>query len=275
MAEKGDSQLDLKKRARRRLVGAGTLALLAAIVLPMVMDQEPRPLKGEVKIRVPGQERAPRPQEAAPVAAPLPAEAAQQAVSAPAAPVAPVTSIQSAKPAAVAPLPVAPLATINPPTPAKPAPAAKAPAKPADKPAEKPTPHVAEKSPEKTVAKPEKPVPEKAKQPPKAVALSDQARAEALLNGADPDTLKPAAKAAEEKHAGPKTVQVGVYSEPDRVSRLRVKITELGYKTAIETVHTPKGDKIRLRAGPFPSREAAEKAQARLKTIGLNGAVSG
>jgi DedD protein len=34
--------LDIKKRARRRLVGAAALALLAAIVLPMMMDQEPR-----------------------------------------------------------------------------------------------------------------------------------------------------------------------------------------------------------------------------------------
>lgn len=33
--------IELKKRARRRLVGAAALALLAAIVLPMVMDSEP------------------------------------------------------------------------------------------------------------------------------------------------------------------------------------------------------------------------------------------
>ena len=37
-----DGQLELKKRARRRLVGAAALALLAAVVLPMVMDHEPR-----------------------------------------------------------------------------------------------------------------------------------------------------------------------------------------------------------------------------------------
>ncbi|GHU00433.1 hypothetical protein AGMMS49960_08420 [Betaproteobacteria bacterium] len=33
--------LELKKKARRRLVGAAALALFAAIVLPMTMDQEP------------------------------------------------------------------------------------------------------------------------------------------------------------------------------------------------------------------------------------------
>lgn len=51
-----DGQLELKKRARRRLVGAAALALLAAIVLPMVMDREPRQPAQEVQVRIPGQE---------------------------------------------------------------------------------------------------------------------------------------------------------------------------------------------------------------------------
>ena len=51
-----DSQIDLKKRARRRLVGSAALALAAAIVLPMVMDHEPRPPSQDVQIRIPSQE---------------------------------------------------------------------------------------------------------------------------------------------------------------------------------------------------------------------------
>lgn len=51
-----DGQLELKKRARRRLVGAVALALLAVIVLPMVMDQEPKPLTQDIQIRIPSQE---------------------------------------------------------------------------------------------------------------------------------------------------------------------------------------------------------------------------
>ena len=43
-----DAQTDLKKRARRRLVGAAALALFAVIVLPMIMDPEPKPV-GEEK----------------------------------------------------------------------------------------------------------------------------------------------------------------------------------------------------------------------------------
>lgn len=52
----GDEQLQFKKRARRRLVGAIALALLAVIVLPMVMDQEPKPLTQDIQIRIPNQD---------------------------------------------------------------------------------------------------------------------------------------------------------------------------------------------------------------------------
>lgn len=48
MAEIDD--IELKKRARRRLVGAGALALLAAIVLPMVMDSEPAQPVSDIRV---------------------------------------------------------------------------------------------------------------------------------------------------------------------------------------------------------------------------------
>lgn len=55
MAE-SEAQLELKKRARRRLVGAAALALAAVIVLPMVMDHEPKPLTQDIQIRIPSQD---------------------------------------------------------------------------------------------------------------------------------------------------------------------------------------------------------------------------
>jgi len=45
--------LEIKKRARRRLVGAAALALLAAIVLPMAMDQEPQVSSQDIQISIP------------------------------------------------------------------------------------------------------------------------------------------------------------------------------------------------------------------------------
>ncbi len=50
-----DAQTDLKKRARRRLVGAAALALFAAIVLPMIMDPEPKPVGEDIKVRIPAE----------------------------------------------------------------------------------------------------------------------------------------------------------------------------------------------------------------------------
>lgn len=45
--------MDLRRRARRRLVGAIALALVAVVVLPMVFDPEPKPLGSDVEIRIP------------------------------------------------------------------------------------------------------------------------------------------------------------------------------------------------------------------------------
>jgi DedD protein len=57
MTETSDPQLHLKKKARRRLVGAVAIAGLAAVVLPMVMDEEPKQVVQDIQIRIPGQDQ--------------------------------------------------------------------------------------------------------------------------------------------------------------------------------------------------------------------------
>jgi DedD protein len=57
MTESSDPQLHLKKKARRRLVGAVAIAGLAAVVLPMVMDEEPKQVVQDIQIRIPGQDQ--------------------------------------------------------------------------------------------------------------------------------------------------------------------------------------------------------------------------
>lgn len=52
-----EAQIDLQKRARRRLVGATALALTAAVVLPMVMDRDPKPQLQDIQIRIPSREK--------------------------------------------------------------------------------------------------------------------------------------------------------------------------------------------------------------------------
>ncbi|MGH8674601.1 MAG: SPOR domain-containing protein [Burkholderiales bacterium] len=48
----------LRRRGRRRLVGAIALVLLAVIVLPMVFDSEPRQGAPAVSVRIPGEDDA-------------------------------------------------------------------------------------------------------------------------------------------------------------------------------------------------------------------------
>ena len=59
MSASSDANLQLKKRARRRLVGAFAFAGLAAVILPMVMDEEPKQQVQDVQIHIPGQDQAP------------------------------------------------------------------------------------------------------------------------------------------------------------------------------------------------------------------------
>lgn len=48
-----NDNLELKKRSRRRLVGAAALALLAAIILPMIMDSEPQAPVRDIEVSIP------------------------------------------------------------------------------------------------------------------------------------------------------------------------------------------------------------------------------
>lgn len=55
MAQEQQDVETLKRRGRRRLVGAVALVLLAVIVLPMVFDPEPRNALPPVSVRIPSE----------------------------------------------------------------------------------------------------------------------------------------------------------------------------------------------------------------------------
>ena len=77
MAEEQQDVETLKRRGRRRLVGAVALVLAAVVILPMVFDPEPKSTQTPVTVKIPAENEAPPfAPKAAPKAAPKPEPAA-------------------------------------------------------------------------------------------------------------------------------------------------------------------------------------------------------
>ncbi len=201
-----DDEAGLKRRARRRLIGAVTLTTVIIVLLPMLLDSEPKLVGQDIELRIPNKDKVgeflPRmnlSSASAPVAA-LPA-------SFPAA--APVPAIFASQ-VAVAPPAV-----------------------------------VAAKAPEN------KPAPAPAK--PKEVAPEP----------------KPVEKAQAEPQPG-FVVQIGAFTKADSALYLQKKLSKEGFRIYTEKV----ADKTRVRAGPYATREAAEKVRHKLEAQGLHPDIS-
>jgi len=147
-----------------------------------------------------------------------------------------------------------------------PAPAASAelPVEPkvADRPVEQPAEKAVEKPVEKPLEKPAERPPVKLAEKPadKPKTASDGARAQALLEGKEPAAAR-------------FIVQVGAYGENKTAQDVRGKIEKLGLKTYAQAVDTADGRRIRVRLGPFASRDEAERVATKLKSAGLPGAI--
>ena len=53
-----DEEQNLRRKARRRLIGAIALTLAVVVVLPMVLDREPKPTGQDIELRIPDPEKA-------------------------------------------------------------------------------------------------------------------------------------------------------------------------------------------------------------------------
>ena len=205
MAESEES-LQLKRRARRRLVGAIALVTFVVIILPVLLDKEPGPAGPPLDVQIP------RPESGGPTSRIVP-PAAQPPVA------------NTGAVAAQAPPP----AVKNEPAGAK---AETVPAKPAP-------------------------------------AAADKAAALPARAGGNAEQA-PAAT-----HGDEWVVVLDAFSDAKNVRQLRTKLSTAGVKSYTEAVQTSKGELTRVRAGPFDSKEAAEKARAKLVAMGLKpGAVA-
>jgi DedD protein len=238
MPEAIDPQLDeLRRRARRRLVGAVVLALAAAVLVPMLLESEPRPLGEDVSVKIPPVDEGKfvtrlgekaRTPEPAPATIPAPPAESTPPVAA-ANPPAPATGSEAA--------------TEKPPAAEKPAPPA-----PRDDP----------KSPNASKpAAPDKPV--------------------AAKDAPTPTESKPAApKPAPDTPAkiGTYSVQLAAFSDDKGANALASRLKKGGHPAYTEPYSTSRGTLWRVRVGPYPTREAAEAARSKLKADGQNGIIA-
>ncbi len=200
-----DDEASLKRKARRRLIGAIALTTAIVVLLPMLLDSEPRPVGQDIELRIPDKDKV---GEFVP-------KIGLSSASAPAA------ALPASTPVSVPVIADTAIAASQ---------------------------EVAAKAPES------KPVPA-----PKR-----------------PDATVPkqtSAKPVEQAQAEPQqsfVVQIGAFSKAESAYFLQKKLSKEGFKVYTEKT----GDKTRVRAGPYATREAADKVLHKLEAQGLHPVVS-
>ncbi len=244
----------LRVRARRRLAGA------VVLVLPMLLDAERQPVPENIAIRIPDR-NSPFEPSLSDQSATNADSAAGGAVQGAAAPTAVAAASASAPSSTVAP----------PSTPSMSAPASPAKSEP------KPEPKAESKAKADAAAKAEARA--EAKAAANAAARTDDgARALALLEGRPTASATPPAGSAPPAVKPPQkgnfVVQAASLDTAGDAQGQREKLTAAGLSNAFVDgpVSVNGKQKYRVRVGPFPSREAAQAAQTRLRTLGFGGA---
>jgi DedD protein len=295
-----EQELQLKKRARRRLVGAIVLVTAVAVVLPMVLDSEPKPVRQNVDIHIPSPEAG--------EFKPKTSEATQQAL-------APIKGLPEAPPAETASgLPGAPSAQSSTAAPDENAPRFGMPSsRLSDLPDR--TAGSAGKN-RADAAPPSTPSPKVETSPPQQAASGDRPdstrsasgasksksessvrgdRSESARSAGSPPASKSEASAARSGReradsvrgtsaaakrpadgsadSGGYVVQVAALADAAKARQLQQQMSGAGLKTYTEVISTKAGEVTRVRAGPYATRDAAEKARAQLKKAGLDGQV--
>jgi len=214
-----DPALSQKKRARRRLIGAAALTLAAAIILPLVLDSEPRQQLADVEVEIPSRDT------------PLPPPMIQDGVAGDG--VTSSVATPATEPPGSAPMP------------AKPVPPATQAPEPAQAPAPPPAPVQAPARP--APASPAKSAAElpKAEPAPKPAASVDGRVVLQIGAYANPDSAKAMMERARkagvraftetvQTPAGPRTrVRVGPFTDRESAERARGKLKLVGIDSTV------------------------------------------
>ena len=228
----------IRKRARHRLMGSVVLVLGAVVGLPLLFDSQPRPVAIDTPIVIPDRNQA------APLATPGHNTKSIQAKERPALATS-VPELPSVTPAKSA---VANVAALDPheevvtkDTKTE----AKAEAKVETKVETKPDAKLEAKTDTKSEAKPES---------------KESAKAKALLDGKDAPKSSDAVRSV---------VQVGAFADAAKAKEARTKLEQAGLKTYTQEVETKEGKRIRVRVGPFATKEEADKAAEKIRKLNL------
>jgi DedD protein len=210
-----DPALPQKKRARHRLIGAVALCVLAAIVVPVLLDAEPARAPADVAIVIPSRDT------------PLPARVDAKGEGARVAGVVVRGAVDGVdlvgKDAAARVAQARPAEAKGVDTKAIEAMAAKA-------------------DPRKDASKDE------------IGLLADAAQARA-------------------KGDGRYLLQVGAYANESGAATVVERVQATGLRAFTEKVKTDRGDRVRVRVGPFASRDVAEQARGQLQAAGVQAAL--
>jgi len=244
----------IRKRARHRLMGSVVLVLGAVVGLPLLFDSQPRPVAIDTPIVIPDRNQA------APLASPgnstkltqakdrpvlVPSAPEQHSVMPAKSAVANVAALDPHEEVVTKDTKIEDKTEVKPETKADAKPEAKHEVKTETKPEVKPAVKADSKVDKKTETKSDS---------------KDGAKAKALLDGKD---------ATKSSDAVRSVVQVGAFADAAKAKEARSKLENAGLKTYTQEVDTKEGKRIRVRVGPFATKEEADKAAEKIRKLNL------
>ena len=223
----------IRKRARHRLMGSVVLVLGAVVGLPLLFDSQPRPVAIDTPIVIPDRNQT----------SPLSATAGSAKTGAIKEGLAQDQVIAAGQTGA-----------------AKSAVTNSAGLDPYEE-------VVTKDSKAEVIQEPKPELKAEAKPEPKSENNTDAkeaAKAKALLDG------KEAPKAGDAVRS---VVQVGAYADLAKAKEARAKLESAGFKTYTQEIDTKDGKRIRVRVGPFATKEEADKTAEKIRKLNLQTSV--
>lgn len=223
----------IRKRARHRLMGSVVLVLGAVVGLPLLFDSQPRPVAIDTPIVIPDRNQA----------SPLSATSGSAKTGAIKEGLAQDQAIAASQ-TGVAKSAVTNSAGLD------------------------PHEEVVTKDSKAEVRQEPKPeLKAEAKPEPKSENNPDgkeAAKAKALLDGKEAPNSGDAVRSV---------VQVGAYADLAKAKEVRAKLESAGFKTYTQEIDTKDGKRIRVRVGPFATKEEADKTAEKIRKLNLQTSV--